>query len=286
MDLNFPEMPLPQTPHLESPKWNILEVTRVGSVSRVTQNKSRNPLKILDLKPVQGVAHVVLSNYGGGLVQGDSVFLRILCRKGSSAFLTSQSYNKVFKNPSRKETKQTLHGILESGASLIAFPDPLVLQKDSLFVQKQHWELGTESHLLLLDWVFMGRTALKENFLFESYDSEIRFTQTNKTLMLDRFSFSPRVHSPTSPAYFGPFLMMLNVYAFGTAFQTLLPDLFEKEILKHQACPSALIPIGSVGSCLRALGKRRSDFDPWLKVLFSHLKKSPFLGFNPLERKH
>ncbi|KAF3770733.1 UreD-domain-containing protein, partial [Cryphonectria parasitica EP155] len=111
-------------------------------------------------------ALVFLLSYGGGLVSGDTISLRITVSAGSKLSVVTQGHTKIFKAASAEiTTRQILDVAIEDGAALCLLPDPVQPFADSVYEQKQTFRLvGEGASLCMLDWVTQGRKARGEDW--------------------------------------------------------------------------------------------------------------------------
>ncbi|KAL4937707.1 hypothetical protein BDV06DRAFT_202382 [Aspergillus oleicola] len=111
-----------------------------------------------------------MMSYGGGLVTGDSVDLKVTVKPKARLALLTQGSTKVYKTPSRSiYSCQNLTVELEDGAALLLLPDPVQPFKDSAYKQCQMFHVQPSSSLLVLDWVCAGRAARGEAWKFYDY---------------------------------------------------------------------------------------------------------------------
>ncbi|KAK4138027.1 UreD-domain-containing protein [Trichocladium antarcticum] len=122
-----------------------------------------SPIRASETKSVL----VFLLSYGGGLVGGDKVNLRIDVQTGARLHLVTQGHTKVFKSATPDiVTRQTMHVDLAPNAGFCLLPDPVQPYEGSVCEQTQIFKLARNASLCLLDWVTRGRTALGENWSF------------------------------------------------------------------------------------------------------------------------
>lgn len=137
------------------------------------------PLKLIAPDPHRApnekqdpVTVIFLLTYGGGLVGGDTIKLRVQLANQTKLVLLTQGSTKVFKSPSRDVTsRQTLSVEVGKGAALCYLPDPTQPFADSVYEQCQTFYLDPESSssLCVLDWVSEGRRARGESWNFHSW---------------------------------------------------------------------------------------------------------------------
>ncbi len=151
---------------------------------RLRTLKYQYPLKLVSPAPVQtpdDVIHTVyLLTYGGGLVAGDKIDLKITIERATKLVLLTQGSTKLFKSPSKDVvSRQRMSVEIEPGAALCYLPDPVQPFESSCFKQQQIYtitvpELGLSNvgSLCVLDWVSNGRPANGEDWSFFRYGSK------------------------------------------------------------------------------------------------------------------
>ncbi|KAK8100902.1 urease accessory protein ureD-like [Apiospora kogelbergensis] len=125
------------------------------------------PLKLISptVKATQQSVVVFLLSYGGGLVGGDQVNLRIDIQSLARLSIVTQGHTKIFKPAIPGTiTRQKLSVDIQDGAALCLLPDPVQPFEGSLYEQGQAFHLNGSASLCLLDWVTHGRAARGENW--------------------------------------------------------------------------------------------------------------------------
>ncbi|MBC6612243.1 urease accessory protein UreD [Hymenobacter sp. BT507] len=280
------------------PEESALEVAVVRGQSVLTTCRSVQPLKILQPRSAARACHAVLSSYGGGLVSGDAIRLRVGVGEEAQLFLGTQANARVYKAVGMQETLQHTTGALAENALAVVFPDPLVPQAGSRYRQQQHWQLQAGAVLLLADWFHAGRTDSGERFAFTSLHTALRVERLGKLTLLDRFQFQPEEHIAASPAHFGPYQTMLSLYLVGPPndprFRRLAEALLALQLperrdphftLATRPYVISVAPAREDVYVLRALGLSRADLQPLCEELMRALASPELLGFNPWARK-
>ncbi|KIW60424.1 hypothetical protein PV05_00640 [Exophiala xenobiotica] len=139
--------------------------------------KYQYPLKLIAPKPHSSsddkhVTIAFLLTYGGGLVGGDQINLKIELYDSTRLALLTQGSTKLFKAPERSVvSKQNLDVKIGAQAALCYLPDPTQPFAESVYEQRQTFyvEPGGTSSLLMLDWVSEGRRALGESWTLWSW---------------------------------------------------------------------------------------------------------------------
>jgi urease accessory protein len=100
----------------------------VRGKSRLVACKNTQRLKLLQPGSPATACHVVLSSYGGGLVTGDVIRLRVAVRAGARLALTTQASTRVFRSIDEAVTEKHTVGELAENVLAVVFPDPVVPQ--------------------------------------------------------------------------------------------------------------------------------------------------------------
>ncbi|KAK8136326.1 UreD urease accessory protein [Apiospora sp. TS-2023a] len=125
------------------------------------------PLKLISptVKATQQSVMVFLLSYGGGLVGGDQVNLKIDIQPFARLSVVTQGHTKIFKPAIPGTiTRQKLSVNIQDGAALCLLPDPVQPFEGSLYEQTQIFHLNGSASICLLDWVTHGRAARGENW--------------------------------------------------------------------------------------------------------------------------
>ncbi|KIW98110.1 uncharacterized protein Z519_01694 [Cladophialophora bantiana CBS 173.52] len=155
------------------------------------------PLKLIAPDPHHSSEekHVTVAfflTYGGGLVGGDQISLRVELQDATRLVLVTQGSTKIFKSPQRSVvSRQQLDVRIGSQASLCYLPDPTQPFAESVYEQKQTFYVQPDatSSLLVLDWVSEGRRARGESWTLWSWKgrNEVReFDERSKGRLLLR----------------------------------------------------------------------------------------------------
>jgi urease accessory protein len=287
---------MPDDAHL----WSALTVAQVRQQSRLVASRSVQPLKIINpAAPAGPACHAVLASYGGGLVAGDSIRLRVHCEAESRLLLSTQANTRIFKSIDGRRAEQLTEGHVAENALAVVLPDPLVPQAASRYHQAQHWHLAESATLLLADWWHAGRTDLGEKFAFTTFATELRVSVAGRLTLLDRFALRPEEHLATSQATFGPYHTSLSLYLIGppagTCFQQVaaalrqLPPPGQTDLHASLAGRPYVVAVTQAREnvlLVRALGFSRLDLEPVYQAVAAALAGEELLGFNALRRKY
>ncbi|KAM3422803.1 UreD-domain-containing protein [Cercospora zeina] len=158
------------------------------------------PLKLVAPLPIRidngadTLVHTVyLLTYGGGLVAGDAIDLKVVLEARTRLSLLTQGSTKLFKSPSQDVvSRQGMNVSLAPGSALCYLPDPVQPFRNSSFEQLQVYNINLpesagksscddKGGLCVLDWVSNGRPANGEDWSFFRYGSrnEVYASQPN-----------------------------------------------------------------------------------------------------------
>jgi len=280
--------------------WSELTVAQVRQQSRLIASRSLQPLKIINpAAPAGPACHAVLASYGGGLVAGDSIRLRVRCEAECRLLLSTQANTRIFKSIDGRRAEQITEGYVGENALAVVLPDPLVPQADSRYHQAQHWQLANTATLLLADWWHAGRTDLGEKFAFISFATELRVSVAGRLTLLDRFALRPGEHLATSQATFGPYHTALSIYLVGppegARFQQLAVALRQlappgqTDLHAQLAGRPYVVAVTQAREnvlMVRALGISRLALEPLYRAVSAALVGEKLLGFDALQRKY
>jgi len=287
---------MPDDAHL----WSALTVAQVRQQSRLVASRSVQPLKIINpAAPAGPACHAVLASYGGGLVAGDCIQLRVRCEAESRLLLSTQANTRIFKSLDGQQAAQITEGHVAENALAVVLPDPLVPQAASRYHQAQHWYLAPTATLLLADWWHAGRTDLGEKFAFTTFSTELRVSVAGRLTLLDRFALRPEEHLATSQANFGPYHTALSLYLVGppdgARFQRIadalrqLPPPGQTDLHASLAGQPYVVAVTQAREnvlLVRALGMSRLDLEPVYRAVSAALAGEELLGFDALQRKY
>jgi urease accessory protein len=195
----------------------VIQVDRVAGRSRLVRSVSQDPLKLLSTRSGDSdCCSVVVSNYGGGFLQGDRAHLTVNCSDNARLYLGTQALNKVYRCPGQG-AEQTIVGTVEEGARVASLPDPVMLFADSRFVQRQSWTVGPGAVLAIADGMLSGRSALGESFAFDEYRSETRVFREGRPIATENTRCEPKRLRPAGIAAFGEGHLTFSLLVVGTA---------------------------------------------------------------------
>ena len=241
---------------------------------------SSYPLKILSPSPLPSqplnVASCYTLAYGGGLVAGDLVSLRVEVDQGP----LSQS----LKGDPNPLTRQRLHVTLAPRSFILLLPDSVSPFRGSRYSQAQRTILPSDgdASVLILDWVNSGRgqqrpaanclnDAEEEIWAMESYNSVNEIYLSERQIMRDRMLLDTTI-SPLAPRM-RPFNVYATILIYGPTFASLLKHLEElgdmtRQFQVHRP-PEMVWSFSPVeaerGGLVRVAGVEVEDVRKWIR---------------------
>jgi len=230
--------------------------------ARFATSRASYPLKLLSPAPLPSqppnLATCYTLAYGGGLVAGDVISLRVQLDEECGLVMLTQGSTKVFKKrpglrpkshslrqsstPSDDHwtTHQRLHVTLKPDCLLLVMPDSVSPFRDSRYSQIQRFVLppcGTGS-ALIFDWVNSGR-GQQQGYDGASDTAEIwsmaRYASTNEVMIGDKTIMRERMildnsllptnkssHLSSIARHLAPYNVYATVLIIGPKFQPLL----------------------------------------------------------------
>lgn len=259
-----------------------LDFEKVGSKTVVSSAFAKAPLRLMNPGNYGNAAWVYTSNYGGGMLGGDAVHLKLRLRKGSKAALLSQSSNKIYRSSTRAQ--QNLYAEIESDASLIILPDPVVCYANSSFQQIQEIHLHDSASLLLIDTFSSGRSCFGERWLFNTLENQMRVFRDKKLIFLESLRLDSTMGSLHSRM--GRFDAIGIVLFFGSDFEKYGSEI--SEFLRHKPVQTtqAVVTANTLASEGTLLRIAASSVEELGNILRETLQFLPgYLGDNPWARK-
>jgi urease accessory protein len=209
-----------------------------GERAVFSELSSTYPLKLLSPYIQDTTALVYLLTYGGGLVSGDEVDLRVhveleatlvLLSQVRSSYSSSDSYatfylncyvqgtTKVFKaRPGRRlacvksdvpfngehlpvSTRQSLEFRIAAKSLLLLLPEPVTCFRDASYNQYQRFHIQDDGSAVILDWITSGRISMGEDWAFSHYYSVNEIFHNEKRIAKDVMLLDDKELNPKVP---------------------------------------------------------------------------------------
>ena len=263
-----------------------LTVQTVSGQSTVTSTESASPIKILVPKSRGGSVWAYASSFGGGLVAGDQTRIDLTIGPESRCFLGTQASTKIYRNPSRLPCSHKTFARLESNSLLIFAPDPIQAFADSVYSQRQEFQLAAGAGLVVADWLTSGRAARGERWAFNHFQSRNDVFISGERIFMDSISLDATNESLGSQHVTGRFncfaLLLLIGEPLQTAAANLLDEISTRPVERGANLIWSASPVRN-GAILRVAGESVEQVG---HELHHHLKfLAALLGDDPWARK-
>ncbi|MBI3555195.1 MAG: urease accessory protein UreD [Deltaproteobacteria bacterium] len=271
-----------------------LDFEKVGARTVVRTAFARNPLRLLTPRNHGVGAWVYTSTFGGGLVGGDHIDIRVHVRSHATAVILSQSTTKIYRSPAG--TSQSIEGRVEAGGFLAMIPDAVSCFAESSFEQRQSYELAAGASLVLVDSMNCGRSGSGERWLFDRYRSQIRVSRNQKPIFLESLLLDSRAGELASRG--GRFnahcMLLLTGPELAEARSELLASVGQAHQYMSGACGGAqsrvraemvvsASPLGDDGVLLRLAATSSEQLTRAVRGFLDFLPRK--LGDDPWQRK-
>ena len=241
-----------------------VDFARVAGRTAVVSRFASSPLKLLTPGGPAGVATVVASTYGGGLLAGDRVALDVRCGAGTRCALGTQASTKVYRRRGAAgETpagaaRQSVVAEVGPDAALVVAPDPVTCFAGAAFEQVQRFDLAATGSLLLVDWLTSGRAACGERWAFERYRTETVIAVAGERVARDALLLDPLDGPVGAPHRMGRFDCLASVYLVGPLFADAAAQLLARvgamPVRRRDDLVVAAGPLADRGALLRVVG--------------------------------
>jgi len=274
-----------------------LGVDLVFRASTVTSAFATSPLKLLTPRSRGTSVWAYTSSFGGGLVAGDQTRLDIRLGAGTRCFVGTQASSKIYRNPGRRPCGHTTQARLAPDSLLVFAPDPVQAFAQSIYVQRQEFELAPGAGLALVDWLTSGRAACGERWAFDQFQSRNEVsTSADSTLDATRVNpkcvFLDSLKLDSGPGNLAPFqhmgrfnclaMLLLVGPPLREAAARLLAELSAQPVTRRASLIGSVSPVHD-GALLRIAGE---DVEAVGRELHRHLAcLSDLLGDDPWASK-
>lgn len=273
-----------------------LGVDLVFRASTVTSAFATSPLKLLTPRSRGTSVWVYTSSFGGGLVAGDQTRLDIRLGAGTRCFVGTQASTKIYRNPGRRPSGHTTQARLAPDSLLVFAPDPVQAFAQSIYVQRQEFELAPGAGLALVDWLTAGRAACGERWVFDQFQSRNEVSTiadpSPEAAVKPKCVFLDSLKLDSDPGNLAPFqhmgrfnclaMLLLVGPPLREAAARLLAELSAQPVMRRASLIGSVSPVHD-GALLRVAGE---DVEAVGRELHRHLAcLNELLGDDPWASK-
>ena len=270
-------------------------IKNINGSTKATTIRNQKPIKILNPKSHPKNCHLVTTNYGGGIVQGDTISINILSNRNTTCLLSSQANNRVYKNDKNKSCSIHQKIELKENVCFIQLNDPLVLQKNSDLKQALKCNMPKNSIFILLDWVSSGRILSNESAEFRNFNSLTEVYYDGRKILFDKFFLNPHKTNCLSPASLFNHTTFINLYLIGESKKIAMIFAQCEKTLKTwlnketKAKPRFVASLDTINPNLHILRSSATETEilwEFVKEISRVFDNKELLSFNPYDRKY
>lgn len=140
-----------------------IAVARSDGASAIVGLRAGTPLKAIAVRPRGPAAWAAIASFGGGLLPGDDLRVRLRVGPGAALHVGTPAATKVFRSDGRPSRSRMSAGVA-AGALLVWFPDPTAAFAGAAYVARQRVALAAGASLALVDILAAGRPARGERW--------------------------------------------------------------------------------------------------------------------------
>jgi urease accessory protein UreH/urease accessory protein UreF len=172
----------------------------VQSKTRLTKVQHQSPSRLLPISSSLVAKHgsqlISLSNYGGGMLQGDTSTVDVRVEEGAKLAVVTQGANRIYKNPSGEdcETKMTVN--VHKHGLLVYAPDPCCMFGNSKYKQNVRIDCQSSSDLIWIDLFTAGRIHQGEAWSFDKLTTRTSLYVDEQKVLVDALHINGRLVSP------------------------------------------------------------------------------------------
>jgi urease accessory protein len=226
------------------------------------------------------------SSFGGGLLAGDEVQLKLSLAARTRCFLSTQAATKVYRNPSQRPCGHRLEASLGEGSLLVLAPDPVQMYAGSSYQQRQEFHLERRAGLVLVDWCSAGRIARGERWAFTRFHSRNELFVERERIFVDSLLLDPADGPLEEPHRMGRFnclaLVVLTGELVRSAAARILDAIARRPIVRGASLICSASPLAD-GALLRIAGEQTEAVGLEIQGHLAFLRD--LLGDDPWTRK-
>jgi urease accessory protein len=248
----------------------------------VVERHAASPLRLLCPRNAGRAAWTYTSTFGGGLVDGDDVRLRVEVGPHACALVATQASTKAY--PASLGASQAVEARVGEAAVLVVLSDPLVLFAGARVETLLAAELAPGATLVAVEALAAGRVASGERWAAARCQTRLRIRRDGAAILDDALLLDPG-HGDVR-LRLGPFDALANVVLVGPEVQAASAGLLARSRPRHRLEDVDAIELASPieGGCLLRIAATST-------AILSHRVRqalacvAPLLGDDPFTRR-
>lgn len=226
-DISCSETPAPRLQRAEGSARLVLHrkdgATRLAELYQSGCAKIRLPARA----NITDTQEAILINTAGGLTGGDRFATEVLAARGTDAIVTTQACERIYRSTGEM-AEVTTHLNVESSARLAWLPQETILFNGGRLKRELRAQLETDSELLILESVLLGRQAMNETVQNGVFRDRWRIRRNGRLIFADDVRLDGHIAAQTSRACtLGSHMAMATLLLVSPDAETLLDPLRE-----------------------------------------------------------
>lgn len=224
------------------------------------------PFKIADITQAAGAAYrrVMLMNASPGVLDGDDYELLIEVAAGTSLYLETQSYQRIFNM--QGSARQTMGVRVGEGAYFSFLPHPSVPHKDACFVAHNCFHLEQDSCLVWGEVLTSGRIGNGESFQFRKFQSLTEIWISGKLVYKDNLLLLPSTIAPLQLGLMETYTHQASLlFIAGSDYDKNITDTVLEILSTEKGIDAGITQLSVPGFLLRVLGHKAEQLHACLK---------------------
>lgn len=212
------------------------------------------PLKLTrPFKVKNGGLYIIMMSSSPGIMEGDVQEYKFKVKEGSKLYLTSQTFEKIYKTIEAAPERNTFIEV-EKNSYLKYFPLPTIPFRESCFNSKTHIKLEDKtSKFIMVEIISSGRSGIEERFDYEYFKLLTEVEKGDEVVYVDNTNFVPEELDMEGFGLMEGFSHLANVLIFNFAIMNEQVDNINK-IISDYGFEGGITELYSGDHTLRILG--------------------------------
>lgn len=246
------------------------------------------PFKVLSVPLIddawQSGLNLIQMSASPGILAGDKLQIELDLAENTALTLGTQAFTRVQSMRETASAEQFTRIRLARQSRLFYLPHPLVLHKESAFMQRTEIEMAEQSQLIYGEIVAIGRVLNGERFAFRQFLSSLQIVHQNRPLVIDKIHWQPSKMDLTALSQMEDFshqgsLLFLDLAKSELEIKAILQALYQQfgEPLEQTSGELAMLfgisQLHRQGLMVRVLAHRAEQIEQLFKQIGQHLKQ-------------
>jgi len=165
-----------------------------GRENRLTDLYQTNPCRVFLPRRPGGKVEAVLLNTAGGITDGDELDYAVCTADGAHVVVTTQAAEKIYRSRGDDCLVRNQLQVI-NGAFLEWLPQETILFDGAVLTRKIDIRVDTDSRLLAMDWLILGRLARGEHLRQAAIHDQWRLRRDSQLIWADDFRLNGDVEA-------------------------------------------------------------------------------------------